>query len=152
MDSDELALPGYATFSPAVRAKLAALPKGELLLRHPHFTQPVFVRFPRPAALSGREGVEVFPPAPDVPFDAAITARLRRFDSSISADQVRAVIDGRPEDEVRRALGLVARQRPADVFAFFRGCLRRVIAAERGDPPRGITPLAVDPHDPFAPY
>jgi hypothetical protein len=27
-----------------------------------------------------------------------------------------------------------------------------VIAAERGDPPRGITPLAVDPHDPFAPY
>src|SRR5690606_24846660 len=112
MDSDELALPGYATLSPAVRAKLAALPKGELLLRHPHFTQPVFVRFPRPAMLSGREGVERFPPQADVPFDMAVVARLRRFDALISADQVREVIDGRPEDEVRRALGLVARERP----------------------------------------
>src|SRR5690606_7168784 len=53
MDGDELALPGYATLSAAVRAKLAALPKGELLLRHPHFTQPIFVRFPRPSMLSG---------------------------------------------------------------------------------------------------
>jgi DNA helicase HerA-like ATPase len=152
MDSDELALPGYATLSPAVRAKLAALPKGELLLRHPHFTQPVFVRFPRPATLSGREGVEHFPPVADVPFDAAIVARLRRFDSSINADQVRSVIDGRPEEEVRRALGMVARERPADVFAFFRACLRRVIATERGGPPRGIAPLSSDPGDPFAPY
>ena len=67
MDSDELAMPGYSTLSPAVKAKLASLPKGELMVRHPHFTQPVFVRFPRPASLSGREGVERFPPEPDLP-------------------------------------------------------------------------------------
>ncbi|HEY9015225.1 MAG TPA: hypothetical protein VIM84_09205, partial [Gemmatimonadales bacterium] len=49
MDGDELATPGYATISLATKIKLATLPKGELMLRHPHFTQPIFVRFPRPA-------------------------------------------------------------------------------------------------------
>ena len=63
MDPDELATPGYATLSPAIKIKLATLPKGELMIRHPHFTQPVFVRFPRPCVLSGREGVERFPPS-----------------------------------------------------------------------------------------
>ena len=38
--------PAYATLSPATKIKLATLPKGELMLRHPHFTQPIFVRFP----------------------------------------------------------------------------------------------------------
>lgn len=46
MDSDELATPGYATLAPATRTRLATLDKGELMVRHPHFTQPVFVRFP----------------------------------------------------------------------------------------------------------
>ncbi len=63
MDPDELAMPAYATISPATKIKLATLPKGELMLRHPHFTQPIFVKFPRPAVLTGREGVERFPPA-----------------------------------------------------------------------------------------
>ena len=61
------------------KAKLAALPKGELMVRHPHFAQPVFVRFPRPAVLSGREGVERFPQAADPTLDEAIDAEpLRR--------------------------------------------------------------------------
>src|SRR5690606_17043622 len=144
--------PGYSTLSNAVRGKLAALPKGELMLRHPHFTQPVFVRFPRPAVLSGREGVEKFPPAPDLPFAEAVLARLRRLDPRITLDAVTSATDGRPESEVRRALGVVARERPDDVMALFRGCLRRVIPTEPGLPPRGIAPLAVDPDDPFAPY
>ena len=152
MDSDELALPGYATLSPAVKAKLAALPKGELLLRHPHFTQPVFVRFPRPASLSGREGVERFPPAGDVPFAEAVVQRLRRLDPTIAGEVVREAIDGRPEAEVRRALGLVARNRPDDTLAFFRACLRRVIREETGGPGPGVPPLAHDDDDPFAPY
>src|SRR5439155_19702665 len=41
MDMDELSTPGYATVSPATKIKLATLPKGELMLRHPHFTQPI---------------------------------------------------------------------------------------------------------------
>ncbi len=152
MDADELAMPGYATLSPAVKAKLAALPKGELLLRHPHFTQPVFVRFPRPAALSGREGVERFPPSPDLPFGDAVVRRLKALDPGVAADQVRAAIDGRPDDEVRRALSATARRRPDDVLAFFRGCLRSTIAAAPVGPRRGITLLARDDDDPFAPY
>ena len=152
MDSDELAMPGYSTLPIAVKAKLAALPKGELLLRHPHFTQPVFVRFPRPAALSGREGVERFPPAPDLPFAEAVVSRLKAIDPTIGADAVRAVIDGRPEDEVRRALSATTQRRPDDAFAFFRGCLRTSIPRTVTEPRRGITPLARDEGDPFAPY
>ncbi len=152
MDGDELALPGYATFSAAVKAKLAALPKGELLVRHPHFTQPVFVRFPRPAVLSGREGVEAFPPEPDLPFADAVVARLRRLDPAIKGDPVKLAIEGRPEEEVRRALGLVARQRPDDVLAYFQACLRRVIPVDQGVLPPGLPPLTRDDDDPFAPY
>lgn len=152
MDTDELAMQGYATLSPAVKAKLAALPKGELLLRHPHFTQPVFVRFPRPAALSGREGVERFPPSPDLPFADAVVRRLKTIEPRIEASQVHAAIDGRPEDEVRRALSATARRRPDDALAFFRSWLRRTIAATPLDPRRGVTPLARDDDDPFAPY
>src|SRR5207244_4528082 len=47
MDADELSTPGYAVLSPATRTKLATLEKGQLMIRHPHFTQPIFVRFPR---------------------------------------------------------------------------------------------------------
>lgn len=152
MDSDELALPGYATFSPAVKAKLAALPKGEVLVRHPHFTQPVFVRFPRPASLSGREGIERFPPAADLPFADAVVQRLKALDAGITGDAVRAAIDGRPEHEVRRALGATTQRRPEDVLAFFRSCLRRSVVAEPVAPPRGVAPLARDDGDPFSPY
>ena len=41
---------------PATKIKLATLPKGELMVRHPHFTQPIFVRFPRPAVLGQPRG------------------------------------------------------------------------------------------------
>ncbi|HTY05917.1 MAG TPA: hypothetical protein VMC86_05350, partial [Gemmatimonadales bacterium] len=58
MDADELATPGYQVLSPATKIKLATLPVGELMVRHPHFTQPIFVRFPRPVVLRGRDGVE----------------------------------------------------------------------------------------------
>jgi hypothetical protein len=152
MDSDELAMPGYATLSPAVKAKLAALPKGELLLRHPHFTQPIFVRFPRPAALSGREGVEQFPPALDLPFGDAVVERLKALDPAIRADDVHAAMVGRPDEEVRRALSATAQRRPSEVLAFFRGCLKRTIATTSVEPRRGIAPLARDDNDPFAPY
>ncbi len=66
MDADELATPGYSMLSLATRTRLATLEKGQLMVRHPHFTQPIFVRFPRPAVMQGREGVERFPQAADV--------------------------------------------------------------------------------------
>src|SRR3954452_18412115 len=112
MDMDELSTPAYATLSPATRIKLATLPKGELMLRHPHFTQPIFVRFPRPPVLNSREGIERFPPAVELPFADAVARQLRRLDRRVSADAVRALIDGRREDDVRRALGATRRERP----------------------------------------
>jgi hypothetical protein len=150
MDLDELGTPGYATLSPATKIKLATLPKGELLLRHPHFTQPVFVRFPRPAVLSGREGVERFPPAVDVPFADAVARQLRGLDRRVSADAIRDLVASRREDDVRRALSATRRERPADVEAYFKACLGRRVAPEPALPRRGIPAVrgGADPYEP----
>jgi hypothetical protein len=138
MDMDELATAGYATLSPATKIKLATLPKGELMLRHPHFTQPIFVRFPRPAVLASREGIERFPPAAELPFADAVARQLRLLDRRVSADAVGAVIEGRREDDVRRALGVTRRERPNDVLAFFTACLGRRVGSEIVAPRRGV--------------
>src|SRR5438477_260482 len=99
MDSDELATPGYQVLSPAIKIKLATLPIGELMVRHPHFTQPIFVRFPRPAVLRGRDGVERFPPAVDLPFEDAVARQLVKLDRRVRPNQVKALIaDRRGED------------------------------------------------------
>jgi hypothetical protein len=138
MDADELATPGYATLSPATKIKLATLPKGELMVRHPHFTQPIFVKFPRPPVLGGREGIERYPPSGDVPFPDAVARRLRALDRGISVESVHAAIEGRRQDDVRRALAATRRERPADPLAYFTACLGRRIAGEVVLPRRGI--------------
>ncbi len=138
MDMDELATPGYATLSPATKIKLATLSKGELMLRHPHFTQPIFVRFPRPAVLAGRDGVERFPPATDLPFADAVARQLRLLDRRITVESVRALVDGRREDDVRRALSATRRERPENVEAFFKACLGRRVGVEGVTVRRGI--------------
>jgi hypothetical protein len=130
MDMDELSTPGYATLSPATKIKLATLPKGELMVRHPHFTQPIFVRFPRPGVLGSREGIERFPPTPDLPFADAVARQLRQLDRRITADAVRALVEGRREEDVRRALAATRRERPDDALAFFRACLGRRVSPE----------------------
>lgn len=130
MDMDELSTPAYAMLSPATKIKLATLPKGELMVRHPHFTQPIFVRFPRPPVLGSREGIERFPPSIELPFADAVARQLRGLDRRVSADAVRALIDGRREDDVRRALGATRRERPDDVLAFFTACLGRRVSGE----------------------
>ena len=141
MDGDELALPGYATISPATRARLASLPKGELLVRHPHFTHPVFVRFPRPAVLSGREGVERFPPAKELPFPEAVARRLRTLEPGLGTARVLDSIAGRREDDVRKALNATLRARPEQVFPFFIKCLGREPRQETVQPRQGIRPV-----------
>ncbi|HEX6103978.1 MAG TPA: hypothetical protein VFZ26_00255 [Gemmatimonadales bacterium] len=138
MDMDELATPAYAMLSPATKIKLATLPKGELMVRHPHFTQPIFVRFPRPAVLSGREGIERFPPAQELPFAEAVVRQLRRLDRRIPADQARSAVEGRREQDVRRALAATRRERPDDPLAFFTACLGRRVAGEAVPVRRGI--------------
>jgi hypothetical protein len=138
MDMDELATPAYQTLSPATKIKLATLPKGELMIRHPHFTQPIFVKFPRPAVLSGREGIERFPPAVEVTLPDAAARQLRMLDRRVSADAVREAVAGRREDDVRRALAATRRERPADPLAYFVACLGRRVGGEVVAPRRGI--------------
>jgi len=100
------------------------------MIRHPHFMHPIFVRFPRPAVLAGREGVERFPPESDVPFTQAVTRRLRRLDPGITVAKVALLVDGRIEDDVRRALHATERARPAEPFPYFRSCLGKAIGSE----------------------
>ncbi|MGH7560705.1 MAG: ATP-binding protein [Gemmatimonadales bacterium] len=147
MDGDELALPAYATLTPATKARLAALPKGELLVRHPHFTHAIFVRFPRPPVLSGREGVERFPPAPELPFAQAVARRLRTLDPAIPVARVEELVADRAEADVRKALHATIRARPEDPIAYFRGCLGRAVRAEV-PVGRGIRAVR-SPEDPY---
>jgi hypothetical protein len=141
MDGDELALPSYSTLSPATRARLAALPTGELLVRHPHFTQPIFVRFPRPAVLSGREGIERFPPRADLEFADAVAQRMRTLDPSLASGRILDLIAGRREEDVRRALNATVRARPDAPLAFFVKCLGREVRPETVVPRAGGRPV-----------
>jgi hypothetical protein len=131
MDADELATPGYAVLSPAVKTKLATLEKGQLMVRHPHFTQPIFVRFPRPAIMRGRDGAERFPQAVDIDLDAAVLRSLRALDPSITINWVRDAVGIRDEEEILRARNATLRERPADVKKFFLAQFRPVVAAQQ---------------------
>ena len=149
MDADELATPGYQVLSPATKIKLATLPVGELMVRHPHFTQPIFVRFPRPAVLRGRDGVERYPPAADLPFEEAVVRQLARLDPGMRPNQVKDLITDRDESDVRRALGAVRRERPADVLALFRKRLGSRVAPEGVRERAAVQPLNPIAEEPY---
>ncbi|HZJ00957.1 MAG TPA: hypothetical protein VFD22_09885 [Gemmatimonadaceae bacterium] len=151
MDGDELATPGYSVLSPAVRTKLATLEKGQLMVRHPHFTQPIFVRFPRPAVLSGREGAEMYPQAQDVGLAAALYRSLRALDSSVTMAWVKNMVDLYDEHELIEARNVTTLMRPSDVRKFFQSRLGNIIPAETVTAerrPAPLRPLPVgDPYD-----
>ncbi len=149
MDSDELATPGYQVLSPATKIKLATLPIGELMVRHPHFTQPIFVRFPRPAVLRGRDGVERFGPAADLPFDDAVVRQLVRLDRRIRPNQVKDLIAERRPEDVRRALAAVRRERPQDALAYFRRQLGGRVAAAPAPVRESVPPLNPISDEPY---
>jgi DNA helicase HerA-like ATPase len=149
MDMDELATPGYQVLSPATKIKLATLPIGELMVRHPHFTQPIFVRFPRPAVLRGRDGVERFPPAKDLPFEDAIVRQMVRMDRKVKPNQVKDLIADREEEDVRRALAGVRRTRPEDGLAYFRKMLGTRVNPDAPRERRAVPPLNPISEEPY---
>jgi len=149
MDADELATPGYAILSPAVKTKLATLEKGQLMVRHPHFTQPIFVRFPRPAIMRGRDGAERYPQAADVDFDGAVLRSLRTLDPSITLAWVQDAIGLREEDEVIRARNAALRERPADVRKFFLAQLRPILSAQPVPRPAPAAVRTAPANDPY---
>ncbi len=114
----------------------------------PSFVRMI-VRFPRPAALTGREGVERFPPAADLPFDQAVARRLQALDPTIATGAIAELVAGHREGEVRQALLRTLRERAEGVMAYFTACLGRVVASERPSPRRGV-PGVRDLPDPYA--
>ena len=146
MDADELATPGYAVLSPAVKTKLATLEKGQLMVRHPHFTQPIFVRFPRPAVMRGRDGAERFPQAQDVTLEAAVLRSLRPLDPSLTLGWVQEVIGVHDDEVVIRARNATVRERPTDVRKFFKGQFAPIVPSQPAAR-AVITPVRAAPSD-----
>lgn len=150
MDVDELATPGYSILSPATKTKLATLDKGQLMIRHPHFTQPIFVRFPRPAVMRGRDGAELFPAAEEVSLEVAVFRSLRALDPSLSLNAVTDAIAIHDDKDVLRARNLTLQERPKDVLAFFTSRLRKTVPAGAARGP-AVAPLrAIPDDDPYA--
>jgi hypothetical protein len=150
MDSDELATPGYGTLSPAVRTKLATLAKGQLMVRHPHFAQPVFVHFPRPAVMSGREGSEQFPPEAPPSLEDAVTRSLRSLDASITRQFVQDFVALHDEPAVLRARNATLRARPQDVRAYFSAQFKSRLTAARVPAARAAPLKPAPADDPYA--
>ncbi|MEA2765357.1 MAG: hypothetical protein QOK07_1761 [Gemmatimonadaceae bacterium] len=149
MDPDELSTPGYAVLSPATRTKLATLEKGQLMIRHPHFTQPIFVRFPRPAVMQGREGSERYPQSSELSLEAAILRALRPLDASITLPWVQEITALYTEQEVIRARNATLLARPNDVKAYFSSQFRKIIPAQPAQRPMAASIRNVPENDPY---
>ncbi|HKC80443.1 MAG TPA: hypothetical protein VKB91_04565 [Gemmatimonadaceae bacterium] len=149
MDPDELSTPGYAVLSPATRTKLATLEKGQLMIRHPHFTQPIFVRFPRPSVMQGREGSERYPQASEVSLEVAILRALRPLDSTITLPWVQEITALYTEEEVVRARNATLLARPDNVKAYFVSQFRRVIPAQTASRPMAGSIKSAPENDPY---
>ena len=149
MDPDELSTPGYAVLSPATRTKLATLEKGQLMIRHPHFTQPIFVRFPRPAVMQGREGSERYPQSSDVSLEAAILRALRPLDPTITLPWVQEFTALYTQEEVIRARNATLLARPENVKAYFTAQFRKIIPAQAATRPLAGSIKSAPENDPY---
>lgn len=97
---EELANPIYSPYPLAVREKMANCQQGQVMFRHPHFAQPVFVRFPRPAVMKGEDGVKRFPPQEPSVMDR-LMIKLRPA-ANLQPSEIReAVIEAFPLEEDR---------------------------------------------------
>ncbi len=149
MDPDELSTPGYSVLSPATRTKLATLEKGQLMVRHPHFTQPIFVRFPRPSVMQGREGSERYPQNSDVSIESAVLRSLRPLDPSVTLPWVQDITALYTEQEVLRARNATLLARPADVKGYFMAQFRKIIPAQAAARPMAASIRSVPENDPY---
>jgi hypothetical protein len=97
------------------------------MVRHPHFTQPIFMRFPRPAVMRGRDGVERYPQAGSLSLEEAVLRSLRSLDPSITVQWVQEAVGIHEDGDVIRARNATLRERPKDVRAFFRSQFRGIL-------------------------
>ncbi|HEY3133172.1 MAG TPA: hypothetical protein VGJ47_00955 [Gemmatimonadaceae bacterium] len=149
MDADELSTPGYAVLSPATRTKLATLEKGQLMIRHPHFTQPIFVRFPRPSVMQGREGAERYPQASEISMDAAVLRTLRQLDPTITLSWVQETTALYNDEEIVRARNATLLARPDNVKAYFTAQFRKIVPAQTPARPMAASIKSAPENDPY---
>ncbi|HEX2999506.1 MAG TPA: ATP-binding protein, partial [Armatimonadota bacterium] len=133
MDAEELINPPYRMFSDTVKDKLSALEKGELLLRHPHFKQAIFVRFPVPSVLRGKDGLLLWP-AHQVDNSQRVFEELKSLDPSaaIRMEEVQRAVDGLDEDTVLRVLEKVRRRHDPRRAGFLWSLFKAVLRSETG--------------------
>jgi len=117
MDMDELSTPGYQVLSRAEREKLATLSKGQLMVRHPHFSQAIFVKFPRPNILRGSDGIKLFPEAGELSLEDVAVRVCREYDRTVTTDAVRAVVEESDRESVINALNRIRLECPPDPLA-----------------------------------
>lgn len=154
MDMDELATPGYSTLTAATKEKLSTLSKGQLMLRHPHFSQPIFVKFPRPNVLRGADGLELFPPVGRVDAREAFFRWASQRDPSVTRSKVQQELSGVSAEEIARVRSVLElRGLDGDVMAAFRREVRRKAGLVEEEPSRPFIAITTDPNDdpdPFA--
>jgi hypothetical protein len=102
------------------------------MVRHPHFTQPIFVRFPRPAVMLGRDGAERFPQGSDVTVEAAVYRSLHALDPAVTLGWVKDIARLYDEEEMIKARNATTLARPANVRAYFQSRLKTIIPSEPG--------------------
>jgi len=125
MDMDELASQGYSVMPSSVKAELTVLEKGKLLIRHPHFNQYIFVRFPRPPFMTSQDGSKTFPPMPQRSFEEAMVINFKRLNPKIKSNEIKEAIFGVNEDEIKRAFNETERKGKDNPIAFFKNILRQ---------------------------
>ena len=153
MDVDELATPGYQVLGSSVKEKLATLSKGQMMVRHPHFNQPIFIKFPRPNILRGPDGIKVFPPEEELPLAECVYRHLSKLDKDIRRNDIKDAIVGVDEEKVVEAMNKVVNDthKSEKPLVYFKSFLPRKPKEEtikfsdvRSD---FVNP---DPDDPFA--
>lgn len=125
MDMDELASSGYSVMSSTIKAELTVLEKGKLLIRHPHFNQYIFVRFPRPPFMTSQDGSKKFPPVAERSFEEAMVMNFKRLDPKIKANDVKDAISDVEKEEIIRAFNETERKGKDKPLEYFKNILRK---------------------------
>ncbi len=143
VEAEEMSQPGYSYFSPAMKEKLGALKPGDVLLKHPHFAQPIFLSFPMPAYLKGQDGMKQYPQARPLSLRELILGEVKRLKGNYN--QCAEIVDGLSQDpkDQREVLRNLRNAEPGDdATSVLKGGKRQPEKA----PPRAV----IEEHDPFA--
>jgi len=125
MDMDELASQGYSVMPSSIKAELTVLEKGKLLIRHPHFNQYIFVRFPRPPFMTSQDGSKKFPPVAERNFEDAMIMNFKRIDQKIKATDIKDAVSGVSQEEIIRAFNETERKGKDNPLEYFKNILRK---------------------------